>query len=327
MRSSGPVLRLVSSRLAVGAGAGTKRKLVNGAERTLKRSTMGEWAARAVAGAAVVLMAGCSLSVDANRKQCKVDGDCTDRGPDFEGSVCRDSVCSPPPPPPDWTCLSNPPPSPAPAGTFKVRTRVTNIVGSGPLMGVTVKVCAGITDPQCETPQHPPVVSGENGNVELTVNANFAGFAELTFPNFATTLFFFNPPVRADMEIASMQMVENRFLPILTGLVDAPPKEGHGIVLLNVLNCLGVGAAGVTFSTTAASEDTVTFYARGSAPVKELTETEASGYGGFVNVPVSETGASSVPVTATLSTGQVVAKTAVLVRPGTLTIGRMVHDG
>lgn len=326
MRSSGQGLRLVSSRLAVGAGAGTKLEIMNGAERTLKRSTMGAWAARAVVAAAVVLTSGCTLSVDANRKQCKVDGDCADRGFPTD-TVCSNSVCSPPPPPPDWLCLNNPAPPAAPAGTFKVKTRVTNIVGSGGLAGATVKVCAGITDPQCENPQHPPVVTDSDGNVELTVNANFAGFAEITLTDFATTLFFINPPVRADMEIASMQMVETRFLPILTGLVDAPPKEGHGIVLLNVLNCLGVGAAGVTFSTTAASDDTVTFYARGSAPVKELTETETSGYGGFVNVPVSETGASSVPVTATLNTGQVVARTAVLVRPSTLTIGRMVHDG
>ena len=213
---------------------------------------------------------------------------------------------------------------------------MTNILGSGPLAGISVKVCSGGTDLFCEQPQHPPVTTNANGEVELTVNANSSGYAELTGNDstgqpLAPTLYFFNPPVRADMEISAMQMVAPRILGLLAGSVAGSVggyKAGTGVILLNILNCLNLGAPGVTLSTNGGDSSTVVFYADGSTPVPGLTATQATGYGGFVNVPVSAAGASPVSVAATLQgTSTVVGDLSVLVRPDTLTIARIVHDG
>src|SRR4051794_10361248 len=72
-------------------------------------------------------LAGCSVIVDANRQQCSTDADCTNRGPEFAGSVCKAGACevgmtasggSGPsedpnnplnPQNPRWACASEPP--------------------------------------------------------------------------------------------------------------------------------------------------------------------------------------------------------------------------
>lgn len=331
MRSSGPVLRLVSSRLAVGAGAGAKRRIMNGAERTLKRSTMGAWASRAIAGAAVVLMSGCSLSVDANRKQCKVDGDCLDRGPDFEGSVCRDSLCQPPPPPATWLCLDNPPPAAAPAGTVKIKVRTTEIADSGvPVRGATVKICRGI-DALCEPPQFASITTDEDGRAEFDVPANFTGYLDFGKTGYHSTLYFFNPVPRQDFEIASVQMAATGLIGVLASVAGVVPEPvGHGVVLLNAFDCLNQAAPGVKFTTPNASDKTVTFYASGPRPVTNLPATEVAGYGGFLNVPAQtgDVGASSITVQAhLLDTNQLISNLSIYVRPNTISVARMLHDG
>src|ERR1041384_6790641 len=49
----------------------------------------------AVLGALGVLswLAGCSVLVDANRPQCSTNADCTSRGPEFAGAVCKSGWC------------------------------------------------------------------------------------------------------------------------------------------------------------------------------------------------------------------------------------------
>jgi hypothetical protein len=298
---------------------------MNGVERTLKGSTMGASLGRVAAAAAVLVMAGCTLSVDANRKQCSVDGDCADRG--FAETVCIDSLCRtapPPPPPPEWSCINNPPPQSAPTGsTFKVKTRATNIANSA--LGVKqaqVRVCGG-TDPGCSAPLFAPVIADDQGNVEFTVGANFAGYAEFSAEGYMSTLYFFSPPVRQDLNITSVQMAPPGVAGALTSLLQVELIPGRGLMLINVFNCNGLAAQGITFRSPTAVSDTVTFYADGSFPVKDLVETQASGYGGFVNMPVS-----SAQLYAHLAaTGQQLLKSVALVRADTLTIARMIHDG
>lgn len=291
---------------------------------------MGASLGRALAAIAVLFMAGCTLSVDANRKQCKVDGDCHDRGFGAE-TVCREGLCSPPPPPADWACLSDPPPSAPPATErFIVKSRAQEIVPARGVPGASVKVCAKL-DRNCESPQGPIVITDDNGDFEVEVVGNFSGYLQLEKDSWVTVRYFFYPNVRENWNLASIQMVTKVALPGLVAYLQAPAALDRGIFLISAWNCLNQAASDVVFETSTRDDATKTFYARGTLPNPDATQTDSAGYGGFVNVPAiggdGKPGVSVIVTGVFKPSGERIAELSLVSYPESLTISRMVHLG
>jgi hypothetical protein len=244
-------------------------------------------------GAAVLLQTlGCTVIIDADRKQCKVDADCTSRGEAFTNTVCVNSVCENAPSA-LWGCMDEEPPEPLPMATYNVTFHAQSIADQKPVAGVPAKLCRKI-NPECPEPEATGVTDA-NGDVTFQIPSNLAAF--VAFDKFDETLpqdqwtnewvpanYFINPNVSSDMTIA-VQMATFRLLSFLTLLVEKPQEPERGTVLINVLSCTGGGAPGVVYKADRADELTVPFYVEGSVPNATRTSTNTDGFGGFINIP------------------------------------------
>jgi hypothetical protein len=286
-------------------------------------------------------LTGCSLTVDADRKQCSTDTDCTARGTAFHGSVCVDSFCETKPPlkierPPadagpveagpadPWSCLSKPPPVTTAKAPYHVTLHLTDIVSSSPLQGVTAKLCRKL-DVQCTDPQGPSVVSDAAGVVAFDVSAAFTGYVSLSEgTTIMPGLYFFNPAVTADTDVAAVQLASPSIAAALTAGVGSKQRPENGLMLLSAVNCSGGEAAGVSFETATGGDAgaSVSFYSVGGLPNSKVTATDSSGYGGVVNVTPG-----TVVVTGRLADGRALGTISLVVNAGAITYSRMVPLG
>jgi len=142
---------------------------------------------RSVLVAATVLLAACSLMVDAGQQQCHTDQDCTTRGGLFAGSRCVNTVCVAAAVGADaghdatadsaradarvdahrdaaasdasdagnqpWACLGHHPAPTASSATATFKLTLTDFFTNAAVTTVTVKACASATDPSCALPE------------------------------------------------------------------------------------------------------------------------------------------------------------------------------
>jgi len=290
----------------------------------------------ALAVSAAAFTCSCNFIVEPDRVQCETDEDCTKRGESFQGTECIRSMCVKADP--IWGCMDKPQPPAGPAEPHNVLVRATNIISTlPPIAGAHVKLCNRIdTNPDpaldCQSPLSPPdLVTNEAGEATLTVNNNFTGYVAVFPPEkpgappadqYVPGYYYFNPGVTSDMTVAT-QIATFGLVTALTGLLEAEQRDDRGLVLLNALNCQGIGAAGVVFKSDGADDQTVTFYAQGSLPVKGLTATEASGFGGFVNIE-----ARLLTITGEVAeTGRQMGSVSLVTRPKAITYTRLVPIG
>jgi hypothetical protein len=254
--------------------------------------TVGRRGVLVLGSAALLQTLSCTVIIDADRKQCKADADCTNRGEAFTNTVCVNSVCEQAPSA-LWGCMDEEPPEPLPPATYNVTFHAQSIAGSAPISGIPAKLCRKI-DPSCDPP-HATGTTDENGDVTFQIPTSLTG-PWVAFDNFDETLppeqwadhwvpanYFLNPQPTSDMTIA-VQMATFKLLGILTLLVEKPQEANRGTVLINVMSCQGTGAPGVVYKASNADDFTTPFYVEGSVPVKGRTSTNTDGFGGFINI-------------------------------------------
>lgn len=281
----------------------------------------------ALGAAALVQTLGCTVIIDADRKQCKVDADCTNRGEPFANTVCINSMCENAPSA-LWGCMNEEPPEPLPPATYNVTFHAQSIANTMPIAGVPAKLCRKI-NPACPEPEATGVTDA-NGDVTFQIPSNLAAF--VAFDKFDETLpqekwgdewvpanYFINPNVTSDMTIA-VQMATFQLLNILTLLVEKPQEPDRGTVLINVLSCTGAGAPGVVYKADRADDLTIPFYVEGSVPNALRTSTNTDGFGGFINLPPGIVAVSGEVE----ENGRLIDTTSVTVFANTITYSRLV---
>jgi len=232
---------------------------------------------------------GCSLNLNADRVQCRSNDDCSSRGDAFSGTVCVDSVCVNDP---KWSCLDEPPASASGAGPFTVKMQTIDLIKRMPLAGVHVSLCRKV-DVDCAQPVMTADTDAQ-GAVTLTVEAAFSGFASFQADGSVPTLYFFNPPVDHDQVIPPLSLSTNESRGALLDQLGAETDRAD--ILLTVQDCLGKPASGVQFTITPPQSDAITYYLVNGLPTAGSNATDASGYGGFMNLS-----ANTVTVKATLA--------------------------
>ena len=215
------------------------------------------------------LFASCSLTVDADRVQCRTNADCAARGGAFAGAICVDSLCQVDP---AWACLSTGTPA---ASTqeppYKLIVQVRGVVDQAPKVGAQVKLCRKL-DVDCASPIATGV-SDNGGTVNFSVDMKgFTGYVHVQSDGFVPSLFFFNPPIDRDTTtpVSLASTLENQGLLFTLG---RQPSPGHGNIVISSRDCTGVPAAGVSYSSPNADAMTSTFYTVADLPTGAATAT------------------------------------------------------
>jgi hypothetical protein len=237
----------------------------------------------AFAGAALATL-NCSALVDSERVQCVTDADCQNRGGDFAGSLCQDTVCITDP---TWGCVGSvvwpsSPPVPSPE-KVNVKLALSNLLTKEVVVGATARVC-GKLDPKCDSPLETDLRSDGDGILAVQVNKYFDGYFEISNPSMVDTMYFFNPPVETERVVPFVPLVPPEALTVFGESLKMMPLFDRGTVIGLSYDCQGASAAGVQLSTDAADEHTAAFYMVAGYPSLEATQTDKSGQAGIANV-------------------------------------------
>lgn len=271
-------------------------------------------------GVLVLPLAGvlsCSVLVDANRVQCKSDADCKARRAGFAQSSCVNTFCVG-----DlkWACLQNPAPAPGGAGPFRVTMHLADLVNHSPISGVRADLCRKV-DVACGDPAA-TVTSDASGTVSLpSVEAGFSGYVTLQSSAIVSTLYFFNPLIDRDQDIPSLSLSNSAARGGLLAQLGADPARAD--VLLNASDCQGKPASGISYALTPPIAGAIAYYLSSGLPTHNSSVTDATGYGGFVNLP-----SGTVTITATDTESRTrIATLTLIVREGSATWSRVIPDG
>jgi hypothetical protein len=257
---------------------------------------------------------------------CTTDEDCSRFGDKYAGTVCSDNSCELPviTEPPEWECLDTMPQAPTASGRLQVQAHYQHMVSQSPMKNVSVRVCRKL-DVECTNPESTGMTD-TNGDVTLDVPAAFTGYMaaegmSTSGVKLMPTRYYFSPAVNEDLNIASIQLVEPALATALVMNASMTSQlEDRGLVLLSAFDCMQVGAAGISFESADADEQSKAFYAVMSLPSATATETATGGFGGFLNAPAGNFRIDAKRA----SDGRKIGEVAVLVRPGELTITRLV---
>jgi hypothetical protein len=283
------------------------------------------WVQGTVAGVGATLSLGCSVIVDASREQCSSTSDCVARGPAFARSACIDSLCQEPVGPWRCLTNPVEPALPT-TSTVRASLQVCDSLRgcSSSLTQLTARLCAKL-DPGCSNPILANI-SNDNGVFEFdapTGMAGFDGYLEVSappvlctdsevfggasatvcallpqcdrtmpdqrcaIPPYSRTLRFFNPPLVADAQLPPLMIVSTASSLGIAQAAGVAYDPTQGGLLVTALDCDGMGAAGLTFSIDEHPEGTVQMmYLENNIPTRARQETDATGIGLFVGVPV-----------------------------------------
>jgi hypothetical protein len=266
----------------------------------------------------VVAVSGCSLLLDSDRLQCETDGDCAARGLesatcDTDVNICveaEDLV---------WGCVGNVEWDEATSEPLVLNARFRRLSGETPVVGAPGKLCEPL-DTDCLSPLD-EAVTDENGVLSLTGYYGFRGYTLLeppeSYPNMAPAILWANPPRFDEVAAEDIQPAHLTAVDEVSGIAallgtSVNPDAGHIFGLTSDCNQQPIG--NVTLRSDVVGTDTVQYYFDGSIPSKTAAETDASGLGGFVNVP-----AGLVTITATSLDVGLLGSATVLVKPGHIT--------
>jgi hypothetical protein len=230
---------------------------------------------------ACLASASCSVLIDKDRVQCKVDADCRDRGAEFAGAVCQSSICQPDP---VWGCLGSVVfPRPQAGGTFTVTIHLRDLIDGSAIPGVTGRVCEKL-DTECKNPLTAELPATPAGDLVFMLRSGFDGYVEMKAPGKMPGLYFIYPPVDADREIPQVPLIEPALVEQLAVLNGRQLQADRGHVLLGGYDCQHVPADGMTLSTDDADGQTSNFYVINNVPKAGAKTTDLSGRGGFINL-------------------------------------------
>lgn len=267
-----------------------------------------------------VVTVGCSLSADADRKQCSDDCDCTERGAAWADSVCINSWCTPDP---KWSCLDQPQSLSGDTGPFAVTLRVQDVLEGTPMSGVEARLCPNY-DVNCENPETATVTSDEFGVVRFEIrprnpSLGFTGFVLLTRADLMPGMFFFSRPIDRAVDIPAVQLLSPAAVGILTQRVGSRFDPERGLVLVSTMDCEDEPADGVSLTTDDTDELSSSFYSVVGSPTAAAIATDKSGYAGLLNVPPGR-----IAVTGRLDMdGRILRTISLYVKAGSITYSRM----
>jgi hypothetical protein len=201
--------------------------------------------------------------------------------PDAPSDVTDEGVV-----PPDFSCVDTLPwPLPS-EQSVDFDGLLLELASGEPLAAVSVTACA-LDDISCENPLD-TATSGADGRFTVTLptgQAGFDGYLTMEHEDLTPTLFFLWPPVTRPGESETFYVLSDATWEFFHGVlgVTLDPERGH--MGLQAEDCAHVPAAGVSLAASTADESTVALYIHG-LPTTEVTETDESGFGGFLNLPV-----------------------------------------
>jgi hypothetical protein len=224
----------------------------------------------------------------------------------------------------DWSCVPRSTVPPIPVNMDRPITYsliIGNFVTSAALPNAQVRACF-TGDVTCSSPATSMLTTNAQGAVQVTLFEGFSGYLEITAEGMLPTLAFFPANWSADL-IAQMEQPPVGLLPALAlmGLAASARIQidaTSGLVSLYTYDCGGPFAAGVRLETD--SDAAVPYAFVSGLPVIGQDVTSEGGIVGFVNVQPG-----IVVVRAYPDDGmQALSVDTMLVRPGWLSIGRMI---
>ena len=213
-----------------------------------------------------------------------------------------------------WACLGQPSTTEDGVDT-SMDFALNNILG-GRITDAEATLCL-MTDVGCAAPVSPPVASDDTGLVTLTVPGSFFGYALFTSASAWPSLYVIGRSSYGGAAPKTVQFASANTVAALSGAIGSPQLDGNGLVTINVRDCSGKPGPGVRFVFDSFRDTPVPFFAIGSIPDKDAVETDASGFGGFVNVLP---GTLSLRAVLNDGTERVVGTTRVVVHANALTV-------
>ncbi len=232
-------------------------------------------------GSPLLLFLSCSVLVDANKVQCSQDADCKEHGASLS---CVSQVCTIASP---WACLGG---VVWPAGTsapITLTVPVVDVITSAFPKDLQVRACSKL-DVQCASPLSATVdLSSAPGLLKVTLASGFDGYLELTSPTITPALFFVVKPIREDTTLStSLPVVPPAgFGGIAQAIGTTLDLTTMGHVYALAEDCGGTPASGVRFEIDKKSTQTAAYYMINNTPLSTVPSTDASGAGGFLNIP------------------------------------------
>lgn len=105
-------------------------------------------------------------------------------------------------------------------------------------------------------------------------------------PIYFPVLWFFNPPVVADVETPiPLQLYPSASLPLVLNAAGGTIAPGTGSVFMTVVDCDGKPASGVSLQIAEHGDVADALYFDSGVLSNTATETDASGIGGFIQIP------------------------------------------
>lgn len=300
--------------------------------------------ARALIGACLVVVHGCSLVLDVEDEQCASDTDCV--GLFGRAYTCNaERVCVERAStggdaggagmlPPGLACTTEPPRMVAPLSGRKLTLRmvVTDFIDLNVPAGLVGRACND-TDVSCSRPRLEDLTPDDDGYLTFEgLPHGWLGYLQLEAPGYLQTLVYTNKPYTVDaMPEGPTLLTEDDLRSISEGGGERI-DETRGIVLLSVYDCEGTPAEGITFIQEDAANEEPAFYFEGSLPDRDRTSTIISrrltrsgnplAVGGFSQVRAGYVTLIGVHE----ATGQEIGRVSVQVRPLTMTIAEL-HAG
>jgi hypothetical protein len=258
------------------------------------------------------LGAGCSAVVDAGRVQCTTDADCTKRGESFASSTCVESFCQVAD---AWSCAVHAPLVDKSSKKFSVDFNLFDAVSMKPAAGIDASLC-GKLDIECSLPTG-TMKTEADGVVRFDVSSAFDGYVQLNAEGYDPTMIFL-PPVTEALSLGQFPLTTMVATAVLGGQLGKPLLPNTGRVLVTTTGCDKQTASGVTLSGENMGDDAAVFYAVGGFPSFTASETDSSGFAGFVNVLPG-----SVTLSAALSDGRKIGRVALFVRANYVSVRRL----
>jgi hypothetical protein len=130
-------------------------------------------------------------------------------------------------------------------------------------------------------------------------------------PIYSPVLWFFNPPVFADVETPiPLQLYPSASLPLVLDAAGGSIIPGTGSVFMTVIDCDGKPASGISLEIAEHADVADALYFDSGVLSNTATQTDASGVGGFIHIPPG-----FVEITGFNAEGVAVAKVGVQVSP------------
>jgi hypothetical protein len=260
-------------------------------------------------------LSACTFLLKTDATQCSTDADCHARGGVFATASCVANECVAPSGP--FACLASPPALPVADGsTLNITMTFVDEVTFTPYGAVSVRPCPKL-DVTCAKPLSAAVTSGNDGVASLTLPKAFDGYLEINSSKTMPALWYFSPLPTTERNYNVGLLTPASFQTIAQAAgATIDPNAGHSFnIALDCTENYGTYAKGVSFTADQHTGGTRLFYLINGLPSTSADQTDASGIGGFANLPPG-----IVTVTASVAaTGQRSGSVSGLIRAGVIT--------